>query len=214
MTFSEPALRQKPTWRGRSHLFSAVFALPAAFILVRAAVPDAKTVATIYGTSLFLLFAISGAYHVPFHPIKRRQILRTIDHSMIYLFNAGSYTPFIWTLQGTGTDWLLPAVWGGATFGAMKSAFWPTAPRIINSAVYVALGWVSIPALPAIYQTFDTLSFMLLILGGVLYTLGAAIYTKRRPDPFPTVFGFHEIFHVLVILGAVCHYIAIWRLIT
>ena len=194
-------------------MLAAFIALPAVIVLYQHVEPAAEAAVAVYGMTLVLLFGISGTYHVPSHPPRREQIIRGIDHSMIYVFIAGSYTPFIHALPGDEGAWIIPALWIGAFGGALKSALWPTAPRAVNTAIYTLLGWIAVPALPALYRAFDGSSFGLLILGGLIFTCGGVIYARRRPDPWPTDFGFHEIFHLCIILGASCHYIAIWNLL-
>ena len=205
--------RAKPTWRGRTHALASFFALPAVVALYNYVDVAAQSAVGLYGTTLVLLFAISGTYHVPNHPLRREKIIRGIDHSMIYVFIAGSYTPFIHALEGSGAAWLTPAIWLGALGGALKSALWPTAPRVVNTAIYVLLGWIAVPVLPAFYESFSSLTFGLLVGGGLIFTVGGVIYARQKPDPWPTYFGYHEIFHVCIILGAACHYIAIWDLL-
>lgn len=203
----------KPTWRGKTHILAAILALPAVAALYHHVEPTAKSAVTLYGTTLVLLFAISGTYHVPIHPPLREKIIRGIDHSMIYVFIAGSYTPFIHALQGGDGAWLTPAIWLGAIGGALKSGLWPTAPRVVNTAIYVLLGWIAVPVLPEFYKSFSTLTFSLLVCGGFIFTMGGVIYARQKPDPWPTYFGYHEIFHVCIIIGAACHYVAIWDLL-
>jgi hemolysin III len=141
-------------------------------------------------------------------------ILRRIDHSMIYLLVAGSYTPFCLALGGGAASTLLPLVWGAALLGMLKSVLWVKAPRFVTALAYVLLGWAVVPWAPELGATLGNTALILIGLGGLFYSVGAVIYARKSPDPNPKVFGYHEIFHVLVIAAAVCHYGAVWLTVT
>jgi hemolysin III len=139
--------------------------------------------------------------------------MRRIDHSMIFVLIAGTYTPFtVLALHGTLATAILVVVWAGAAGGVVLNLVWVDAPRWLAAAVYVALGWVAVAAFPGLIDAIGVVPTLLVALGGVLYTAGAVVYARRRPDPSPTVFGYHEVFHVLVILAAALQYavIAFW----
>jgi hemolysin III len=155
------------------------------------------------------LFAASGLYHRWRWDPRWRPLLRRIDHSTIYLFIAASYTPVaLLVLSGTVQIVALASVWAGALAGVALSVAWITAPRVLVAASYVALGWVSIIAVPQMAERLGVAPLVLLAAGGLLYSVGAVVYALRRPDPWPRTFGFHEVFHALVILAAVTHYVA------
>jgi hemolysin III len=134
--------------------------------------------------------------------------MRRLDHAAIFLLIAGTYTPFCLLLPGGGRA-LLAFVWAGALAGMAFSVVWPLAPKWLMAALSVALGWAVVPVLPALRTAIGTGGLALLLAGGLAYTAGAVVYATRRPDPFPRVFGYHEVFHALVVVAAVCHYVAV-----
>jgi hemolysin III len=136
--------------------------------------------------------------------------MRRLDHSMIFLLIAGTYTPFALLLfHGPLATIILVVVWTGAVAGIGMAVLWPEAPKPITAAPYLALGWVAVAALPQLADRAGAVALGLVGAGGVLYTAGAAAYALQRPDPWPRVFGYHEVFHMLVVLAATCHYLAI-----
>lgn len=199
----------RPLLRGVSHAYAFWVALGATLTLVfmvQAGVP--RTAALIYGLGLCLLFAASGAYHRWRWDPRWRPLLRRLDHSAIFVFIAASYTPITLLVLDGAMRWaILAVVWSGALAGVILSVAWIGAPRWLVAIVYVALGWVAIAALPQMLDKLGIAPLVLLAAGGVLYTVGAIVYALRRPDPWPKVFGFHEIFHALVILAAVTHFV-------
>jgi hemolysin III len=139
-----------------------------------------------------------------------RSALCRIDHSAIYLFMAASYTPLaLLLLEGTSRWVVLVSVWAGALFGVTLSVAWITAPRVLNAIAYVALGWAAMIAFPELSADLSVAPLVLFAAGGVLYSVGAVIYALKRPNPWPSTFGFHEVFHALVIAAAVTHFVAI-----
>jgi hemolysin III len=199
-----------PRLRGVTHAYAFWCALVAAGILVvltPGGLPRAS--AAIYGAGLCALFGGSGLYHRwRWHP-RWRPILRRIDHSTIFLFIAASYTPVgLLVLEG-GIQWaVLITVWAGALLGVTFSVAWISAPRAVCAALYIALGWVAVIAFPQLSSELSLTPLILIASGGVLYTAGAVIFALGRPNPWPRTFGFHEIFHVFVILAAVTHFVA------
>ena len=207
----------KPRLRGVIHEHAFFIALVAGGLLVGLA-PSARArgAALVYALSLCGLLGTSALYHrVDWRSVRARMWMRRADHSMIFLLVAGTYTPFaVLVLHGTLGRTILWVVWAGALGGILLSVAWPSAPRPLVAAVYVALGWVAIAAMPQIAQRAGWGALALLGAGGVLYTAGAVIYALRRPDPRPLVFGYHEVFHVLVVIAAAAHYAAVagWAL--
>jgi hemolysin III len=197
----------KPLLRGVLHEVAASVAAASAGILVaRAPSTRARLAAAVYGLSLVTLFTVSALYHRPNWAERARRVLRRVDHSAIFFLIAGTYTPFAFLLASR-TGWILLAVvWAGALLGILMSVAWTKAPKPLVAVVCVALGWAAVPVLPALKAALGTWAVVLLATGGVIYSLGAAVYALRRPDPFPTVFGYHELFHALVILAAGCHF--------
>jgi hemolysin III len=168
-----------------------------------------RAAAAVYGAGLCALFGGSGLYHRwRWHP-RWRPLLRRIDHSTIYLFMGACYTPVAMLVLSGATRWtVLGVVWGGATVGIVLSVAWITAPRWLCSACYVALGWAAVFAVPQLVSALPVTPVLLFGLGGVLYTAGAVVFALGRPNPWPRVFGFHEIFHAFTILGALAHFVA------
>ena len=208
---SSPEDRPRPLLRGVFHLVAAIGALPAAaWLVARAGSRTAGIGATVYGASLVVLFTTSSVYHrVYWTDPRRRSLMGRIDHSAIFVLIAGTYTPFCLLIGHAGGYALLATVWASALLGMVIVIFFPTTPKPVRSAIYVLLGWFIVPFLPALHAALGTGPFLLILAGGGCYTLGAIIYATRRPDPFPTVFGFHEIFHVLVVAAAACQFVAV-----
>jgi hemolysin III len=199
---------QKPLLRGVSHEVAAAFAVAGWVALVQSAPgPRAVLAAAVYGLALTAQFAISALYHRPRWDARARLVMRRLDHAAIFLLIAGTYTPFCLLLPGGGG--LLLAVWAGALAGMVLSVAWPLAPKWLMAALTVGLGWIIVPLLPTLHGAIGARGLWLLGGGGVAYTVGAVVYATRRPDPFPRVFGYHEVFHALVILAAVMHYLAV-----
>jgi hemolysin III len=205
-----PAPRTKPRLRGVSHQIAAFLAAPAGAVLVAGANgASARNAAITYSLCLFGLFTVSATYHRPMWSERARRLLWRLDHSAIFFLIAGTYTPFCMLLPPGLRGAALAAVWTGAAVGTAVSLLWVGAPKRLMAALYVLVGWVAVPVLPALAARLGAGALALLFAGGLLYTAGAAIYAWRRPDPFPTVFGFHEIFHLLVVAAAACHFVVV-----
>lgn len=197
-----------PRLRGFSHLIAFAVSLVAGVVLVSAArAGTARTVAAIYATAIAGLFGFSALLHRGrWQPAVRRR-LRRIDHSMIFVAIAGTYTPIAALALPHGTARIvLIVIWAGAAAGIAFRMVWLDAPRRVVAVPYVLLGWVAVATAPGLWHGLGVAGFLLLMLGGILYTLGAVVYARRRPDPIPTVFGFHEVFHALVVAAATIHY--------
>jgi hemolysin III len=201
----------RPLLRGMSHAYAFWVALVAA-VLLTVLVPGgtARGAAVVYGIGLCALFAASGTYHRWRWNPRWRPLLRRIDHSTIFVFIAASYTPVaLLVMHGTLRWVILVAVWTGALAGVILSVAWITAPRVLSALCYLALGWVVVVALPQMIDRLDVAPLVLLAAGGVLYSIGALVYATKRPNPWPRVFGFHEVFHALVILAAAVQFVAL-----
>jgi hemolysin III len=199
----------KPRLRGVSHEWAFFISLPLGLLLVVSAPSGrAALAAGIYALSVALLFGASALYHrITWASAAARRWMRRVDHSMIFILIAGTYTPFaLLTLDGTLATVILVAVWAGTGAGIVMSLVWPDAPKWLLAVVYVALGWVAIAAFPSMLDRLGITAMALVGAGGALYTAGAVIYATRRPNPAPTVFGYHEIFHALVIAAAALQY--------
>lgn len=199
-----------PLLRGVVHTYAFFGALVAAGVLVLLARdPDARIAALVYGFGLCALFAASGLYHRWRWDPRWRPLLRRIDHSTIYVFIAATITPVtVFGTEGTFRTVLLVVVWAAAAGGVALSVAWITAPRVLAAISYLLVGWVGVLALPSLAERMPATPILLLAAGGIFYTAGAVIYALRRPDPWPRIFGFHELFHVLVVLAAAAHYVA------
>ena len=199
----------KPSLRGVSHQWAFfVFAAVGITLVVTAPGGRATVAAAIYSASVAGLFGTSALYHrVTWASAAARRWMRRLDHSMIFVLIAGSYTPFaLLVLHGTLGTAILITVWAGAAAGVVLKLAWIDAPKWLISATYVALGWVAVAAFPQLASSLGVVAMALVAAGGVLYTTGAAIYASGRPDPVPAVFGYHEIFHALVIVAAALQY--------
>ena len=206
-TVPEPP-RLKPRLRGVSHKWAFFVSLGTGALLVALApTAEARLATAIYGACIAAMFGASALYHrVDWSPDARRW-MRRLDHSTIFLMIAGSYTPFaLLVMHGTLATVVLCVVWGGALLGIVLKLAWIDAPKWLVAAIYVALGWVAIAAFPQLLDELGVFPTLLIALGGVLYTVGAVIYALKRPDPSPQVFGYHEIFHLLVIAAAAVQY--------
>ena len=213
MAVTEAApLFSKPRLRGVSHQWAFFVAVViGALLVVFAPTGQAKLAAAVYAASVAGLFGASALYHrVNWASLKARRWMRRLDHSMIFVLIAGTYTPFaLLVLQGTLADVILVVVWGGAVGGVILKLLWIDAPKALIAAVYVMLGWVALAAFPQLLEELGVGGTALVAAGGVLYTIGAVVYARRRPDPAPTVFGYHEVFHALVIAAAALQYAAV-----
>ena len=202
---------QKPRMRGVSHQVGALVAAAAVAALVAVAPTSlAAWAAGIYGFSLVALLAISAAYHRPHWGVVGRQRMRRLDHSAIFVLIAGTYTPFcLLVLPPSAGIQLLAVAWGGAALGVLQSNIWPAAPKALKAALYVALGWILVTQWGALGASLTSSELALLGAGGLTYTVGALVYAVKRPSPFPKVFGYHEVFHALVLVAAALQFIAI-----
>jgi hemolysin III len=206
--FQKPSI-PKPRLRGVSHQWAFYFSLVAGAVLVIAAPGGRATLAAaVYAVSVAALFGTSALYHrVTWASQNARRWMRRLDHSMIFLLIAGTYTPMaLLALDGTLATVILIVVWSGAGAGILMKLVWIDAPKWLIALTYVALGWVAVAAFPQLLDKIGITGTALIAIGGVLYSAGAIIYALKRPDPVPTVFGYHEVFHVLVIVAAALHY--------
>ena len=200
-----------PRLRGVSHAVASVVAVAAAVVVVVLA-PSAGTIVPlgVYGAGLIALFGASALYHRWPGPARFKPLLQRIDHSTIYVFIAASYTPIAVVLLHGALAWMILVVaWAGAAAGVAFTLGWIEAPRAVVASSYLALGWIAVIALPQLIQLLSPVPLILLGAGGLLYSVGAIVYATQRPDPWPRTFGFHEIFHALVIMAAAAQYVAI-----
>src|SRR5829696_4252209 len=204
----------RPRMRGWLHLFAFFGAVIAGAVLIPlAAVLGYRSgfSVALYCLTICGLFGISALYHRRRWSPRGWKIMKRLDHSMIFLFIAGTYTPFALLAvdQPTGY-WVLAGVWAGALAGVVLKLTWPTAPRWVGVPLYIGLGWVAVFILTDILHIAGVTSLVLLAVGGVLYTLGGVAYAIKKPNPWPGVFGYHEVFHAMTVVAAICHYIAVY----
>ncbi|MEU5551679.1 MULTISPECIES: hemolysin III family protein [unclassified Micromonospora] len=205
----------KPRMRGWLHTYAFFVALICGIVLcsIAAARPGwTPLVSTgVYSLTVCGLFGTSALYHRRVWSTRGYQVMRRMDHSMIFLFIAGTYTPFcVLLLETRAAVIMLSVVWGGALGGVALKLIWPHASRWLSAPLYLALGWVSVGMLPDILHHGGVTALVLLAVGGGIYTVGAVFYALRRPNPWPTVFGHHEFFHACTLVAAICHHIAIY----
>jgi hemolysin III len=199
-----------PRLRGLLHAHAAWLALAASIVLVALApTASARIASVIYGAGLIALFSASALYHRWRGDPRYKPWLRRLDHSTIFIFIAASYTPVgLLVLEGTLQTVVLVSAWAGAAGGVVLSLAWINAPRWLQAGCYLALGWVAIIAVPQLADRVGIAPFVLLAVGGALYSIGAAVYALQRPNLWPRTFGFHEVFHALVVAAAVVHFVA------
>jgi hemolysin III len=201
----------KPRLRGVLHEWGFYVAVIAgAALILFAPAGEARIAVSIYVLGLAGLLGTSALYHrVTWKRPNVRRWMRRLDHSMIFVLIAGTYTPFaLLVFSPTLGTTLLVLVWAGAIGGVILSLVWPDAPKWVSAVVYISLGWVAIVGLPEMLEAVPVAT-VLVCAGGVLYTLGAIVYARNRPNPVPGVFGYHELFHALVLAAAVAHFTAI-----
>lgn len=201
----------RPRLRGVFHQYAGVVAAGLGVALVASA-PAARErlAAAIFGGCVVLSFGVSALYHrVTWRPAARR-LMRRLDHSAVYLLIAGTYTPYgLLVLTGAWRFSVLGVVWIGAAVGIALKLIWIDAPKWLAALVGIGLGWTGVVAFPQVLDATGWAGASLVTTGGVLYTAGAVVYARGRPNPAPAVFGYHELFHVFTILAAACQYAAI-----
>jgi hemolysin III len=210
-----PSPSTKPLLRGHFHQAAFFIALGAcAMLITTASGTPAITPSIIYSLGLAGLLGVSTLYHRPTWSSPKRLWMRRLDHSMIFILIASTITPIcILALRDTSGGKLLQITWVVATLGVTKSLLFPRTPKWLSATLFLGFGWLVVPYLPEIQASLDIESMALMFSGGLAYTFGAAIYALKWPNPKPKVFGYHEIFHLLVVLGALFHFIMITKLV-
>ncbi|HKC28330.1 MAG TPA: hemolysin III family protein [Jatrophihabitans sp.] len=205
----------KPRLRGWLHAYAAVVSIAggAALVAVAAALRGGEAAAStaVYGASVTLLFGTSALYHRLSWSLRAGRLMKRLDHSMIFVLIAGTYTPIAALALPRRTALVvLCVVWSGALGGVLLQLGWSTSPRWLSAPCYIALGWVAIFVMPQLLHNTGVATFVLIVAGGAVYTVGALVYALKRPNPYPATFAFHEVFHALTLIAAACHYIAVW----
>ena len=201
----------KPRLRGWLHAATLPLSVVAGIVLVVLSPGgDARIGAVVFMVASMLLFGISALYHTRPWSERSRQVLKRLDHSTIFLFIAGTYTPFaLLLLDDRSAQVLLTIVWSGAVLGVLFRVFWLSAPRWLYVPIYLALGWAATFWMQEFSANAGTAVIVLMVVGGLLYSLGALVYALKKPDPLPRWFGFHEVFHSFTIAAFTSHYIGI-----
>ena len=204
----------RPRLRGWLHLFAFFGSIVAGAVLVPLASVlglRAGLSVAVYSVTICGLFGISALYHRRRWSPRGWKIMKRLDHSMIFLFIAGTYTPFaLLAVDQPRGYWVLAVVWAGALAGVVLKTTWPTAPRWVGVPLYLGLGWMAVFVLNDILRIAGVTSLVLLAAGGLLYTVGAVAYATKKPNPWPGTFGYHEVFHAMTIVAAICHHIAVY----
>ncbi len=201
--------------RGRLHEIAFFVSVPAGIALIALAnTGKARLAAVIFATGLAGVFGASAAYHRMAWSDPARKRMKRLDHSMIFVLIAGTYTPLcLLALSGAWSVVMLATVWAGAVTGIVLKQVNIDGLRRVSGFLYISLGWVSIVTLPQLFHSMSGLGFALVVAGGLLYTLGAIVFATKRPDPNPAVFGYHEIWHAFTAGAGLCHYSAILLLV-
>lgn len=212
MAFQEPdwliAARRRPRLRGVIHQYAFFVSLTLGLGLTLGADGTRATVgAAVFASCVSAMLGISALYHrIVWAPAPRRW-MRRLDHAAIFLLIAGTYTPFgLVALEGAWRVGVLAVVWSGVAIALLLKVAWVDSPRWVAAVIAVALGWIGVVMVPQLHADAGTIGLVLLAIGGLLYTAGAIVYARRRPDPVPQVFGYHELFHLLVVAAAACQY--------
>lgn len=210
------SLRLREPASGLSHLAGALAGAAGLVFLIDMALshggPRHVVGFAVFGATMVATYLASALYHLLDISPEGIRRLRRCDHAAIYLFIAGSYTPFcLLPLQGVWGWSLLVVIWGMAIAGVVMKLFWLEAPRWAIVGPYLVMGWLAVFCIVPLWKAMPAAGMAWLVAEGLAYSLGAVIYARKRPDPFPKVFGFHEIWHLFVIAGSVCHFVAVAR---
>lgn len=204
----------KPLLRGYIHQVGFVIALGACSLLI-AHSHGTRALASnmVYSFSLIGLYGVSALYHTPLWGRRAYALMRCIDHAAIFGLIAGSATPIcLLGIKGELGFELVCLIWGVAILGMLIAVFWSRGPKWVRALLYVSAGWLAFPYLPQIESSLGTTNLWLLLAGGITYTLGAIVYACKRPDPIPHIFGYHELFHLLVVIASGFHFVIIYNL--
>jgi hemolysin III len=201
----------KPRLRGVFHQWAFFLAIPLGIALVLVAdTTRGRVAAAVFALSVVTMFGASALYHIPDWAPSRRVWLRRLDHAGIYCLIAGTYTPVgLFVLHGAWQTVVLAIVWSGCAAAIFIKLLWIASPKWLSAVVGILLGWVGVVALPKIVSGAGWTCMLLILAGGIAYSVGAVVYATRRPDPYPAVFGYHEVFHLLTVVAVGLQYAAI-----
>jgi hemolysin III len=205
----------RPRWRGLIHRAAAAVAVPAFIVLVVLA-PSAgdRLAVAIYGAGVTTMLGVSAVYHSGRLSPRATQVFKRIDHSTILLAIGGSYTAVtVLSLTGTERTVMLVVVWVATAVGIVIRMSWLDAPYPVVAVVYLVVGWIALVDIPGYVAAMSAFQLIMIVVGGLLYTGGGVVYAVHRPNPVPGVFGYHEVFHALVVAGATAHYVAVLSLV-
>ncbi|MBJ8343766.1 hemolysin III family protein [Antrihabitans sp. YC2-6] len=217
--FGLDELPVKPRMRGWIHLYAFFVSIVsgAALVTLAATLEGAKAgfATALYSVTVCGIFGVSATYHrIHWKTVAGRIWMKRADHSMIFIFIAGSYTPFaLLGLPPSSGRTILIVVWTGAIAGVALKMLWPTAPKWVGVPLYLLLGWAIVPVVGQLTHHVGVAPMILLLIGGLLYSAGAILYATKWPNPWPTTFGHHEFFHAATVIAAICHYIAVWLVV-
>ncbi len=200
----------RPRLRGRLHLVgTALLVVGGPWLLLVATTPARRWAVAVFVVSVVVMLGTSAAYHVVAWPARWLPVLRRADHSAIFVGIAGTYTPFlVTTLDGSWRTWMLVGVWTGAIAGIVVNNLAHDAASWVRTVPYLVLGWVSVVLVPSLWRLSPAV-LALVVAGGLAYTAGAVVYARRRPDPWPSTFGYHEVFHALTLVAVALHVVAV-----
>lgn len=207
-------LDERPTWRGWLHAIAFVLSIPGATLLVARAHGSARVAVAVYGLSLLLAFGSSAAYHRLHLTERHRRLLQRVDHSMIFVLIAGSYTPLC--IVALPSSWGMPmlvVVWAIGALGIALKVFGFERFKNLGYSLYPILGWAAVVVLPVLYRSVSTTVFALVLASGLLYTLGIPVLMRGRPNPWPRTFGYHEVWHTFTVAAGACHFVAVGALL-
>ncbi|MBC7754859.1 MAG: hemolysin III family protein [Moraxellaceae bacterium] len=206
---------KKPRLRGHLHQAAFFVTLGAGSLLIaKSTSPISFAASVIYVLGLLFLFGVSAVYHIPHWEPQPRAFLKRVDHTAIFILIASTFTPLcLLALPVARGDQLLIIIWSAASLGLIQSFFWVKAPKWVTSILYVVMGWLALPYLGEFKDTLGSAQLLLIVAGGVVYTVGAVFYAMKKPNFVPGVFGYHELFHLFTIVGALFHFIVIYSLV-
>lgn len=205
----------KPKLRGHLHLAAFFATLGAGSLLIAQGTSNTSTLASVvYVMGLLFLFGVSAIYHIPHWEPRPRALLKRVDHMAIFIFIACTFTPLcLLALPKDAGNQLLVIIWSAASLGLIQSIFWVKAPKWVTALLYVVMGWLALPYLGEFKDTLGSIQLLLIVAGGVVYTVGAVFYALKKPNWVPGIFGYHELFHLFTIIGAFFHFVVIYSLI-